>query len=138
MIVALRVLSLLTGVALAAAPSYLLLLFAYGVGEPPAPDELWRFLFAPLGVGLVLGGGLLLVALPRLVSGARSPTAQVAVGALLVLSASVVAFFGFSGTVTRFTNPTILLIEFVIFLVFVWPARSFAEPPVRAGQPNDG
>ena len=132
-------LSFLAGVALAAAPSYLLFWFAYGVGEPPEPGEAWRFLIAPICVGLFLGGGLLLVALPRLVAGARSPTARLVTGALIVLSAAVVAHVGgFSGSVTRLTNPVILLIEFVVFLVFIWPARSFKKSLVSEGQPSDG
>jgi hypothetical protein len=135
MILALRVLSCLAGLALAAAPSSLLLMFAHGVGEPPHPDDLGHFLLAPIGLGLVLGGGLLLVALPRLVAGARTPAARIVAGALIVLSAACVAFAGFSGSVTRITNPAILLIECAIFLVFIWPARTFQKaPPGHRGQ----
>ena len=50
-------------------PAFLLLQFAYGVGEPPAKGEVAMFL-PVIGIGLLLGGGLLLVVLPQTVSGA--------------------------------------------------------------------
>lgn len=139
MIAVLRFLSFATGIALVVAPSYLMLLFAHGVGEPPAPNETLLFLLAPLTVGLGLGGGLLLVGLPRVVAGPRTPNGQLAAGALMVLSALLIAFVGgFSGSVTRITNPVFLLVELVAFLVFIWPARTFKYSPAGGGQPNDG
>lgn len=139
MIAVLRFLSFATGIALVAAPSYLLLLFAHGVGKAPASSETLLFLLAPFTVGLVLGGGLLLVGLPGVVAGPSTPNGQLAAGALMVLSASLLAFVvGFSGSVTRFTTPVFLLAELVIFLVFIWPAKSFKYLPAGGGQPNDG
>lgn len=136
MIAVLRVLSFVTGVALAAAPSYLLLLFSHGVGEPPALYELILFLLVPLAFGLVLGGGLLLVGFPRVVAGPRTPNGRLAAGVLLVASALLVAFVGgFSGSVTRVASPAILTIELVAFLAFIWPAKSFPKSAASGGQP---
>jgi hypothetical protein len=134
MISALRVLSFVTGMSLVAAPAYLLLLFAHGVGEPPAADRAFAFFFAPICVGLVLGAGLLLAGLPRLVTGEKGLVARFAAGALIILSALIVASLGgFSGSVTRIVTPAILLIELLVFWVFVWPAKGFQEPPGGEG-----
>jgi len=124
MIPTLRILSLLIGAALVVAPSFLLLQFAYGVGEPPTKGEV-AFFLPTIGIGLFLGGGLLLVGLPKLVSGATTPALSVLSGALIVFSALAVAFFGFSGSVTRMVSPFILFLEFFAFWAFVYPAKFF-------------
>ncbi|HRL78009.1 MAG TPA: hypothetical protein PLC86_20210 [Candidatus Accumulibacter phosphatis] len=80
---AIRVVLLIAGIALVIAPSFLLLQFAYGVGEPPAQNQM--AFFAPtLGIGIVLGGGLVLVGVPRLVAGATTPIMRVLAGAMLI------------------------------------------------------
>jgi len=124
MIPTLRILSLVIGTALAVAPSFLLLQFAYGVGEPPAKGEV-AFFLPVVGIGLLLGGGLLLVGLPRLVSGATTPALRVLAGALLIFSALVLALVGFSGVVTRVISPFILFLELSAFWAFVYPAKLF-------------
>jgi hypothetical protein len=139
MIVALRIFFFVTGLALVAAPSHLLLQFAHAVGEPPAPDEKLNFFLLPLAAGLVLGGGLLLVGLPRLVAGSTTPAWRLAAGALLVTSAFLIAFVaGFSGSVTRIATPAILFVELLAFLAFIWPAKSFQEAVANGGQDGDG
>ncbi len=124
MIPTLRILLLLIGAALAVAPSFLLLQFAYGVGEPPAKGENAFFLLT-IGIGFFLGGGLLLVGLPKLVSGATTPVLRALSGALIVFSALAVAFLGFSGSVTKMVSPFVLFLEFVAFWVFIYPAKFF-------------
>lgn len=124
MIPSLRILSFLIGAALAVVPSFLLLQFAYGVGEPPAKGEI-AFFLPTIGIGLFLGGGLLLVGLPKFVSGATTPALRGLSGALIVFSALAVAFLGFSGSVTKMVSPIILFLEFVAFWVFVYPAKFF-------------
>ena len=133
MIPTLRVLSLFIGAALVAAPSFLLLQFAYGVGEPPTKGDV-AFFLPTIGIGLFLGGGLLLVGLPKLVSGATTPALSVISGVLIALSALVVAFFGFSGSVTRMVSPFVLFLELFVFWVFVYPANFFP----RTSRGDDG
>jgi hypothetical protein len=124
MILLLRILSFVVGVALIAAPSFLLLQFAYGIGEPPAHNEI-HFFLPTLGIGLLLGGGLVLAGAPRLEAGASTPTLRVIAGGLLFISFCVVALMGFSGSVTRVISPMVMLIELITFFAFVYPAKRF-------------
>lgn len=127
MILGIRVVLLIVGIAMVAAPSFLLLQFAYGVGEPLDQNEI-AFFIPTLGIGIALGGGLVLVGLPRLVAGATTPVMRVLAGAMLVASAALLASFGFSGSVTRIITPLILLFELLAFLVFIYPAKRFSQP----------
>lgn len=108
------------------APSFLLLQFAYGVGEPPSQNQV-AFFVPTLGIGLVLGGGLVLVGLPRVVAGATTPIMRVLSGAMLITSAVLLAALGFSGSITKIVSPLILLSELVAFLFFVYPAKRFSQ-----------
>src|SRR5688572_19888642 len=130
MIALLRALSFIAGLALLAAPSFLLLQFAYGVGEPPESQASAFFLLLlPVCMGFILGGGLLLAGLPHLVLGPRRPTMRLVAGLLMVTSAGVVVLFGgFSGSVTKIATPAVLLLNALAFLAFVWPARAFTMP----------
>jgi hypothetical protein len=132
MILVLRVLSFAVGVALIAAPSFLLLQFAYGVGEPPAHNEV-LFLLPTLGIGLLIGGGLALVGAPRLVAGASTPALRVIAGGLICISFGVVALMGFSGSVTRVISPMVMFIELMVFFAFIYPAKRFEN---RSGPEN--
>lgn len=125
MLTAIRLVSLLLGGALTAAPSFLGLIFAYGVGEPPE-QESYLIFFGPLLVaGLVLGLGPLLIGVPGVVAGARTPKSRVVVGVLLGGSVALIALLGMGGAVTRITSPVIFLLEVILFAVFIWPARKF-------------
>lgn len=133
MLTSIRLVAILLGFALIAAPSYLGLMFAYGVGEPPELGSYLLF-FGPLFIiGLVLGLGPLLIGLPRVVAGSVTPKARVAAGLLLSVSAALIAFLGMGGSVTRVVSPVILLLEFVMFVVFVWPAKPFSANPSLQG-----
>ena len=125
MIPSLRVVSFLVGVVLVLFPTWLLIQFTYGVDESPSLQG-WIWFFLPIGMGLVLGGGLLLAGLPKVVEGPARPVAQVIAGFWLAASAAMFLFFvGFSGSVTKIASPAILLLEAVVFAVFVWPAPRF-------------
>lgn len=114
------------GCALTAAPMILLLSFSYGVGEPPSSDPKgFRYFVAPLLVGLVLGGGLLLVGLPNLVVGHQRPALRIAAAISLAISAVAVTFTGFSGAVTAFVGPVLLSAYALAFYYFVYPAKRF-------------
>ena len=129
MFTAIRLASLLLGCALTAAPSFLGLMFAYGVGEPPEPESYLIFFGFLLAVGLVLGLGPLLIGLPGIVAGATTPQARIVAGLLLGVSAAMIALLGMGGSVTRITSPAILLLEAILFAVFVWPAKPFSAIP---------
>lgn len=129
MLTAIRIVSLLVGCTLTAAPSFLGLMFAYGVGEPPEPESYLIF-FGPLLVaGLLLGLGPLLIGIPGIVAGAKTPKTRLVVGLLLGVSSTMIALLGMGGSVTRITSPAILLIEVILFAVFVWPAKPFSANP---------
>jgi hypothetical protein len=121
-----RAVLLIVGIAVVIAPSFLLLQFAYGVGEPPSQNQV-AFFVPTLGIGLVLGGGLVLVGLPRVVAGATTPIMRVLSGAMLITSAVLLAALGFSGSITKIVSPLILLSELVAFLFFVYPAKRFSQ-----------
>lgn len=137
MLSAIRLVSLLLGCALTAAPSFLALMFAYGVGEPPEPESYFIF-FGPLLVGgLVLGLGPLLIGIPGVVAGAQTPKTRLVVGLLLGVSAAMIALLGMGGSVTRITSSAILLLEAIVFAVFVWPAKPFSDnPALQRGAPR--
>jgi peptidoglycan/LPS O-acetylase OafA/YrhL len=124
MILTLRILSFVVGVALIVAPSFLLLQFGYGVGEPPAYNEVIFFL-PTLGIGLLLGGGLVLAGTKRLVAGASTPMLRFITGGLIIISFLAIVIAGFSGSVTRVVSPVVIVIEMIAFVVFVYPAKHF-------------
>lgn len=115
-------------------PSWALLHFAYGVDDSPSFQN-WIWFLVPIGMGLVLGGGLLLAGLPKIVVGSTRPIAQAIAGILIAISAATFLFFvGFSGSVTKIASPAILFLEAVIFGVFVWPAVRFRQSPESGAQ----
>jgi len=76
----------------------------------------------------VLGGGLLLIGIPNLVVGAQKPLFRWLAGFLLFLAVIiVVVVVGFSGTVTGKVSPFVLLLQFAVFYVFIWPAVNFQK-----------
>ena len=131
MIPALRFVSFIIGVALVASPSFLLLQFAYGVGEPPNNSEI-AFFLPTLGIGFLLGGGLVLVGLPRLLAGALTPTMRVLSGTMIFVSAFALIVVGFSGSVTRIVSPVVLLTELFAFYTFIYPANFFLSASKKA------
>lgn len=133
MIALLRLIALLLGSALTLAPAALLLL-SHGTGELPAARKLFDLLAPLLVIGLAFGLGPLLLALPRLVAGGRTPAARLVATLLLLVSASGLVLFGLGGLASLLPALLGLLAEAVLFAVFVWPARRFAAPTELAGQ----
>lgn len=120
-----RFIAFALGAALTVAPSFLLLQFAYGVGEPPDEGSL-AFFIPTILIGLVLGLGPLLIGIPKLVAGPRTPTYQLLAGVLLAVSIGcILLFVGFNGTVTRVVSPVVLVVEVALFALFIWPAKLF-------------
>lgn len=117
------------------APSLLAFQFAYGVGEAPKDiTESMLYLSVTLLGGSVLGGGLLFVGIPNLVVGAQKPIFRWFAGVLLLLSVIIlVVVVGFSGTVTGKVSPLVLLLQFTVFYVFIWPAANFRIHKGRSG-----
>ena len=133
MIALLRLLALLLGCALTLAPAALLLL-SHGTGELPAAGKLFDLLAPLLVIGLAFGLGPLLLAPPRLVMGGRNPGARLVVALLLLVSAGGLVLFGLGGLASLLPALLGLLVEGVLFAVFVWPARRFAAPTALADQ----
>lgn len=133
MITLLRLIALLLGSALTLAPAALLLL-SHGMGELPAMRKLFDLLAPLLVIGLAFGLGPLLIALPRLVAGARTPAARLVATLLLLVSAGGLVLFGLGGMASLLPALLGLLTEGVLFAVFVWPARRFPAPVAAAGQ----
>jgi hypothetical protein len=125
MITTLRILSLLLGCILTLAPSYLVLTFAWSVGEPPDPARYLSFFLPTLAMGLAIGAGPLLVGIPGIVVGKKNPKLRILATVLLGVPALFFVFLGVEGSVTRIVTPIILLLEAVLFSVFVWPAKRF-------------
>jgi hypothetical protein len=60
-------------------------------------------------------------------------------GVLIAISIAGILLIGFSGSVTRITSPVILLIEVILFAIFIWPAKPyFANPTLNPGSPPSG
>lgn len=121
----LRLTALLLGSTLTLAPAALLLL-AHGTGELPSAGKLVDLLAPLLIIGLAFGLGPLLIALPRLVSGGHKPAARLVATLLLLVSASGLVLFGLGGMASLLPALIGLLLEGVLFAVFIWPARRFA------------
>lgn len=139
MLTVLRLTSLVLGCALTLAPSFLALQFAYGVGEPPEAERYFAFFGPLLVVGLLFGLGPLLIGLPKVVAGSKTPKTRLLAGVFLAISIAGTLLIGFSGSITRITSPAILLIEVVLFAIFIWPARPyFANPPLNPDAPTSG
>jgi hypothetical protein len=132
---ALRALSFAVGTLLLFAPVFLMLSFAYGVGEPPKQSERLWFTLPLLAAGAAIGGGPLLAGIPGLVVGSRRPATQGTAGVLIVVSALAILFIGFSGTVTAIVSPAILLIEAAAFYYFVFPATRYHVAIDGKGEP---
>lgn len=133
MITLLRLLALLLGCALTLAPAALLLL-SHGTGELPATRKLFDLLAPLLVIGLAFGLGPLLIAHPRLVAGARPPAGRLVATLLLLVSASGLVLFGLGGLASLLPALLGLLLEGLLFAVFIWPARRFSAPAAAAGQ----
>jgi hypothetical protein len=73
MLTVVRALSFAVGVILLLAPLALGLGFAYGVGEPPTPNDSAWFAAPILAAGVLIGGGPILIGLPGVVVGPTSP-----------------------------------------------------------------
>jgi hypothetical protein len=125
MITVVRALSFAVGVILLLAPLALGLGFAYGVGEPPTPNDSARFAAPLLAAGVLIGGGPILIGLPGVVVGHRRPLFRYAAAILLAISALAILWIGFSGTVTAIAGPAVLLIEAAAFYFFVYPAATY-------------
>lgn len=125
MLTLLRFVSFLLGCAITVAPTYLTLAFAYGVGEPPETAVAFAFYLLPLAIGLIFGIGPLMIGCPKLVAGPQKPRMRVAAGTFLAISIAGVLMLGFGGSVTRVVTPIALLVEAVLFAVFIWPAKNF-------------
>lgn len=139
MLTVLRFISLALGCVLTMAPSFLALQFAYGVGEPPETESYFVFFGPLLVIGLLFGLGPLLIGLPKVVAGSKTPKARLLAGVLLAISIAGILLIGFSGSVTRITSPVILLIEAILFAIFIWPAKPyFANPPLNPDAPTSG
>jgi len=124
----LRVVLLIVGIAMVVQPWFIYLAFAYGVGEPPGFNLAGFLVFSIMGCwGIVQGGGLVLIGLPRVVAGASTPTMRVLAGALLIASAVVLMLLGFSGSFTKIASPIVLFLELLAFLVFIYPAKRFSQ-----------
>jgi hypothetical protein len=122
--------SFVLGCAITVAPAYLILVFAYGVGDPP--NTTVAFYFLPLVIGLIFGMGPLMIGFPKLVVGPEKPGMRVAAGAFLFISIAGLLMVGFGGSVTRVVTPIALFVEAVLFAVFIWPAKHFhANPSVN-------
>ncbi len=129
MLTLLRLISLLLGCVIIAAPAFLTIAFAYSVGEPPETTVAFAFYLLPLFIGLFFGMGPLLIGFPKLVAGSEKPRMRVVAGAFLVISIAGLLMVGFGGSVTRVVTPIALLVEAVLFVVFVWPAKHFLANP---------
>ena len=122
-----RTVFLMAGLLLTVSPVIAFLMFAYGVGEPPRATPLEFAVFAlPLLPGVALGGGLVLVGLPKLVAGKTRPRTRVAAGLLLVVSTVAHLALGFDGTVTAIIGPLAIVLNAAAFLLFVYPAKAFS------------
>jgi hypothetical protein len=137
----LRFLCLCTGTVLFIAPLILALGFAFAVGEPPAEGERALFAIKMLVAGGVIGAGLILVGLPRIVVGQRRPARRLVAALLLAISAAAIARIGFSGSITVVAGPVFLAIEALAFYSFIYPASSFRshfkKAPAATNQTDD-
>ena len=123
-----RFISFATGSVLAVAPMLLLLWFSYSVGEPPrSHPKGFTFFAAPLLAGFILGGGLLLVGLPKLVAGAKRTGTRIVAAILLVASAVALVRIGFGSPVVAVFGVFALLVNAIAFYHFVYPARRFGN-----------
>ncbi|HWV19047.1 MAG TPA: hypothetical protein VNZ68_10780 [Rhodocyclaceae bacterium] len=139
MVTLLRFISFLLGCAITVAPAYLSLVFAYGVGDPPETTVAFAFYLLPLAIGLIFGIGPLMIGFPKLVVGPEKPKMRIAAGAFLGISIAGFLMVGFGGSVTRVVTPIALLVEIVLFAVFIWPAKDFpANPPLNTDAPPNG
>ena len=129
MLTLLRLILFVLGCAITVAPAYLILVFAYGVGEPPETTVAFAFYLLPLVIGLIFGMGPLMIGFPKLVAGPEKPRMRVAAGAFLSISIAGLLMVGFGGSVTRVVTPIALLVEAVLFAVFIWPAKYFPANP---------
>ncbi len=125
MLTALRLLSILLGLLLSAAPAVLALQFAHGAGEVPSGGRITDFVLPLLVLGLPFGLGPLLAGLPRTVCGSRTPVMRVVAGLLLAVSAGGLVIVGMGGSVMLWVSPIVCLLEAAIFAAFVWPAKRF-------------
>ncbi len=126
MIALLRLLALLLGTALTLAPTGLLL-FSHGGGELPSGSKLFDLLAPLLVIGLAFGLGPLLLGFPRLVGSDTNPAMRLAVALLLLISAGGMVLIALGGQASLILAVPGLLLEGVLFAVFIWPARRFAE-----------
>ncbi|MFC0710379.1 hypothetical protein [Azorhizophilus paspali] len=126
MTILLRLISLLLGCALIVVPPYLLRLFASSLGEHLEARTFSSFLAPTLTIGLALGSGPLLIGLPRLVAGSRTPGTRIIAGLLMLVSGAGFLTIGFDGYLTQVFTPAVLLIEAILFTFFIWPAWRFS------------
>ena len=138
MIALLRLLALLLGTVLTLAPAALLL-FSHGGGELPSGSKLFDLLAPLLVIGLAFGLGPLLLGFPRLVGSGTNPAIRLAVAILLLISAGGMLLIALGGRANLILAIPGLLLEGVLFAVFIWPARRFAETAAIAPEvtPNN-
>ena len=138
MIVLLRLLALLLGTTLTLAPAGLLL-FSHGGGNLPSGSKLFDLLAPLLVIGLAFGLGPLLLGFPRLVGSGTNPAIRLAVALLLLVSAGGMVLIALGGQASLILAVPGLLLEGVLFAVFIWPARRLAETAAVAPEvtPNN-
>jgi hypothetical protein len=129
MLTLLRLISFVLGCAITVIPAFLMLAFAYGVGEPPETTVAFAFYLLPMLIGLPFGTGPLLIGFPNLVAGPENPKMRVVAGTFLVISIVGLLMIGFGGSMTRVVTPIALLVETALFAVFIWPANHFPANP---------
>lgn len=95
----------------------------------------------PLVYTIPMAAGNLIIGLPKLVFGERTPVFRVVGGGLLIVTtASIMVIAAIMTPKATFFWPVLLWAAFqlVLFAFFVWPARRFkiANPPIKMGAPQ--
>ena len=139
MVAYLRVASLLSGIAVAGAWPFMLFALAASSGDLEGlPVSTFT---DPLAYTIPMAAGNLIIGLPKLVSGEKTPGFRVVGGVLLIVTtASLIAIAAVMTPKATFFWPVLLWAAFqiVLFAFFVWPARRFkiANPPLQRDAPQ--
>ena len=139
MVAYLRVASLLSGIAVAGAWPFMLFALAASSGDLEGlPVSTFT---DPLAYTIPMAAGNLIIGLPKLVSGEKTPGFRVVGGVLLIVTtASLIVIAAVMTPKATFFWPVLLWAAFqiVLFAFFVWPARRFkiANPPLQRDAPQ--
>jgi len=139
MVAFLRIASLLSGIALAGVWPFILFAYAASVGDLEGlPVSTFT---EPLAYTIPLAAGNLIIGLPKLVSGEKTPGFRIVGGVLLIVTtASIIMIAAVITPKATFFWPVLLWAAFqvVLFVFFVWPARWFkvANPPLQRDAPQ--